>query len=106
MKDLREEIKQKRLDLDLTQKLYCGKEEEKRLRKMEREKLPLPDNVKTDEGGYFRYIDTDLSEQELDQLFLFRRLAYLRSIKNSMIFIDVIIIIILIVLCIIAANLM
>lgn len=87
MKDLREELREMRFDLDLTQKVYCNKEEEKRLRKMKKEKLPLPDDIKIDEHGFFyRYIDTDLSEQEIKQLFLYRQTAYLRSIKNSMIF--------------------
>ena len=54
---------------------------------MKKEKLPLPDDIKTDEHGFFyRYIDTDLSEQEIKQLILYRQTSYLLSIKNSMIF--------------------
>lgn len=91
MNDLREELRRMRVELDLTQKVYCAGEEEKKLRKMMKEKFPLPDGIKVDEHNFFyRYIDTDLSEQEIKQLFLYRQTAYLRSIKNSMVFFVVI----------------
>lgn len=86
MKDLNEEIKSMKIDFDLTQKVYCNKEEEKLFRNMEKEKKTLPEGVENDEFGHFRYVETDLSEEKLNQLLLYRQLSYLRSIKNSLIF--------------------
>jgi hypothetical protein len=72
---------------------------------MRKENLPLPDDIELNEYGFFyRYIDTDLSEQEIKQLFLYRQTAYLRSIKNSMIFFVVLATISLIASLIIAIN--
>lgn len=86
MKDLHDELGQMRLELDLTQRVYCSKEEEKQFKKMLKEKQLLPDDINFNENGHFRYIDTDLTKEELDNLFLYRQITYLRSIKNSMIF--------------------
>lgn len=70
MKELSEELRKMRFELDLTQKVYCNKDEEESLRKMKKDKLSLPDDIKIDDVGFFyRYIDTDLSEQEIEQLF-------------------------------------
>jgi hypothetical protein len=86
IKDLREELNQMSLDLSLTQKVYCSKEEVKKIKKMVRENISLPDDILMDDTGYFRYVDTDLTEEELNHLFLYRQLSYLYDIKNSMIF--------------------
>ncbi len=105
MKDLRAELREMRFALDLTQKVYCNKDEEKSLRKMKKEKLPLPDDIKIDDDGFFyRHIDTDLSEQEIEQLFSYRQITYLRSIKNSMLFFVILATISIIALLIIALS--
>ncbi|MDP4119673.1 MAG: hypothetical protein Q8876_01265 [Bacillota bacterium] len=98
MKNLRDELKQMKYELDLIQIIYCDKEEAKKFRKMENEKIPLPYDVSKDEvNNFFRYIDTDLSEQELNQLFMLRKILYLRTIKNILIFFVVITIIFLLI---------
>ena len=86
MKDLRNELRQLKFDLDLIQKDYCSKEEAKQYRKMVKARQSLPDGVKSDETGYFRYVEIDLSKENLDNLILYRQTSYLKSIKNSMIF--------------------
>ncbi len=100
---IKEELRRMRFELGLTEKVYCDEEEEESLKKMKKEKLPLPDDIKIDEHEYFyRYIDTDLSEQEIKQLILYRQTSYLLSIRNSMIFFVVLTIISIIVSLIIA----
>jgi hypothetical protein len=86
MKDLHDELRQMKCELDLVQRVYCSKEEEKRYRRMAKEKQPLPDDVRSDESGYFRYVETDLSGEELDKLLLYRQISYLRTTKNCMLF--------------------
>ena len=87
MKNLHDELMQMRIDLDLTQKAYCDKDETSKFKQMEKENMPLPVDVTKDESGdYFRYVDANLSEQEFNQLIMYRQVLYLRSIKNSMIF--------------------
>lgn len=104
MKDLRSELRQLRFELDLIQKEYCSKEEVKQYKKMEKENNPLPDDVISDETGYFRYIDTDLSKEELNNLFLYRQISYLKSVRNSMFFFVILTIISLLLLLIIVMR--
>lgn len=104
MNDLRHELAEMRLTLGLRKKVYCSKEEENKLLEMIKDKLPLPDDIKTDGHEFYRYVDTDLSEQEIKQLILYRQTADLRSIKNSMTFIVVIAIVSIIISLIIALT--
>lgn len=88
MMDLYEELEKIKVELGITQKVYCSKDEEEEFEQLKKANQPLPENVEVDNMGglHFRYVKTDMSNEEIKELFLYRQTKYLESIKNSMIF--------------------
>ncbi|UOO38517.1 hypothetical protein IZU99_04500 [Oscillospiraceae bacterium CM] len=86
MKNLRDELRQMRFELNLIQKVYSSKEEEKQYSKLKKEKQQLPEGVLSDDTGFYRYIESDLTREELESFFLYRQVLYLKSIRSSMLF--------------------
>ena len=83
MKNLRDELEQMRFDMGLRQKVYCKGEEEKQFRKMDKSE-ELPEDVNIEGYDFFRYVNTDLNKEEVEELFKYRQLSYLKSIRNSL----------------------
>lgn len=105
MKNLQGELTEMRFALGLTKKVYCDDEEQERLRVMDEEGLQLPGDIEIEvEGPYFRYMNTEISDLELIQLLLYRQADHLCSIKNSMVFFVVLVVISLIASLIIALS--
>lgn len=87
MRDLREELEQMKFDLDIIQKEYCKEDEVKELKKMLKNKIPIPKDVINPEmDTYYRYKISDFSEDEKKEYFMYKQIIYLRSIKNGIIF--------------------
>jgi len=86
MAGLREELIQAQVTLGLSQMLPCNAEENRQFDKMRKEKLPLPTDVLQSSDGYYRLKDTDLSEQEVNQLLQCRQVIFLKTIKNCAVF--------------------
>ncbi len=88
MKDLKKELKQMKKDFDIIQKVECTKEEIKEFKKLTKEKKPLPDGVFIGDmaDDYYRVIETDLTHEEIQELLEFRKLSYILTIKNSILF--------------------
>jgi len=93
-----------KFDMEMIQKIYCSKEEQKEFKTMQKNKQPLPNDVKADDSGYFRFVDTALTQEELSQLYVYRQLSYLKSIRNSMYFFVTLTIISLIVLLVLGVR--
>lgn len=87
MEKLRDELEQAKLDFGIVRKEYCSTEEENKISKLKEQKLPLPEGIVEEyENEHFRYIETDLTDEELSKLITYRQTRYLKSIKNSLIF--------------------
>ena len=86
MQDLKQEMNQMKLDLGIVKKVYCSKEEQDSFRRMEKEKIPNEILIDSGNGQYFRYIDEGMAKQEIDELFAYRQISYLRTIKKCAVF--------------------
>ncbi len=87
MSNLKEELENFYFENKLTEVVYCQKDEQKEFQKMKKNKVPLPDDVREDDAGcFFRYMDNDLSSEEIKKLLFFRQLSYLKTIRNCLIY--------------------
>lgn len=89
MKNLYDELMLMKINLGLIEKAYYKKDDEIKFREMEKSKQPLPNDVKFDTIGYYKYVDTNLSADEINELLLYRKLSYLKTIKNILSFFTV-----------------
>ena len=69
MSNLKEELENFYFENKLTEVVYCQKDEQK-----------------DDAGCFFRYMDNDLSSEEIKKLLFFRQLSYLKTIRNCLIY--------------------
>lgn len=84
---LRNELIKLRYSTGVTSKVVCTKEESAQCNNLKKNNQPLPENIASDSAGsYMRYEKTDLSKEELAELFLYRQTSYLYTIKKSMVF--------------------
>ena len=95
MKDLRKELEMLKYENDLLQKISCTKQENKAYEQLlaKGETLPV-DIVSLYEGAqapseFCRVCRTDLTEAEIREYLAFKKLGYLRTIKNSVVFFTV-----------------
>ena len=87
MRDLKKELFRMRVEFDLIQKVFCSKEEEKHMKQLIKSGQPLPEDMYTDnDGTHYKYINSDISKEDMNELLLYRQLKYLKTIKNCMIF--------------------
>lgn len=86
MSNLRVELSNLLFETGINQRIPCSYKEIELYSKFIKEKKELPDGIYRDNDGFYRVEHTDLSEEELSELFLYRQTRYLYSIKNSMIF--------------------
>lgn len=91
MKNLKSELTQAKVDLGISDIVYCTNDEQKELSQLLEEGHSLPDGVQMDSNGdFFRIIESDITEKELDLLLKFRQTIYLRKIKNCALYFVVI----------------
>lgn len=66
----------------------------RRFKKMLKEKKPLPEGVyASQDGDFYRLRQSDLTEEEIKEFLLYKQLDYLSSIKNSVLFFVVVLLI-------------
>ncbi|MHB1484626.1 MAG: hypothetical protein ACYCYI_08165 [Saccharofermentanales bacterium] len=84
MESLQKELNQMKWEFGLFEKIYCSKEEQKDLKKS---KIIPSDVYKDDQSSaYYRISKADINEDEIKELLSYRKLDYLRSIKNFLLF--------------------
>ena len=88
MKDIKKELFRLKVDFDIIQRCFCSEDEEKEMRMLENNKQPLPGDIHIDEddGSHYRFVNVNLSKEEIDELLLLRQLKYLKTIKNCLVF--------------------
>jgi len=87
MKNLKKELFELKVELDVIQQVECSKDEEKQIKELLKHKQLLSDDIHTASNDtHFRFVHTDLSKEELDELLLYRQIQYLKTIKDCMIF--------------------
>ena len=87
MKDLKKELRENMIELDFIQKQWCTKEEEKEIKMLRKEKKDLPEGIIQDtDDSHFRWVESNLSNDEINHLLKLRQTLYLRTIKSCMIF--------------------
>lgn len=75
MKDLNKELFKFRVEFDFTQQEYCSKDEEKHIKQLIKNSQVLPDDIHTDgSGDYYKYVETDISKEDKDELLLCRQI--------------------------------
>lgn len=81
--NLSKELERLSLELGIVEKVECSPEERKRFRKAQKADKQLPDDVGWDGYDFFyRRVRTGLSDEEIERLFRYRQVSYLRTIKN------------------------
>lgn len=87
MADLHDELKQLYYELGITEVEFCSKEETEQLRRMQKKKEPLPEDVHvTTDQRFYRYKEPDMTKEEIKELLLCKQTRYLKSIKSGVIF--------------------
>lgn len=87
MKDLKKELFRLRVEFDTIQQVFSTKDEEKQIKQLIKKKQPLPEDIYLDNSGsHYRFVNADISKEDLDELLFYRQLKYLRTIKNCFIF--------------------
>ena len=85
------ELQTLRQEFGLEQKVPCSKEENKRYSQMVKGGAPLPDGVyeyqyENTTGEYYTIYTPEISADELSELLTYKKLSYLRTIKNCAIY--------------------
>lgn len=94
MKNSKDELQQLRLEYGALEKEFCNTEECKAFKKMLKEKKPLPEGVyASQDGEFYRLRKSDLTEEEIKEFLLYKQLDFLSSIKNSVLFFVVVLLI-------------
>ncbi|HAN21227.1 MAG: hypothetical protein A2Y15_06690 [Clostridiales bacterium GWF2_36_10] len=103
------ELRECLFKMDLMEKQPCTSEEIEEIRKLKKEKKPLPDGIIEELYGmeciYYRWIKPEISQEEINNFLLLKRTVYLRTIKNVSIIFGVVCVISLFVFVISLSNL-
>lgn len=98
MKDLRSRLQQLKFDHAFLQRVDCSPEESERYLQMMQDGITLPEHVfqKKDEKGrptasFYQICEADLTQQEQMEYLALLKSARLRTIKNSTIYIAILI---------------
>ena len=86
MRNLKDELSYTRIMNNIIQKNYCTKEEQKEFSELKKQNKELPQDVKHNGESFFRYSEVELEKDELNELLTYKKLGYLRTIKNCSVF--------------------
>lgn len=101
MKNPQDELIQNKIELGLVQKVFCTKKEQDEFKS----RGTFPAGVhREDNVSCFRYLETELSEQEVKDFHLCKQTLYLRSIRNGVFFFVILTVIFMIVIFAIMFN--
>lgn len=94
--NLKEELDSYRIDFNIWEKIPCTKQESQKYKKILAEGGTLPENVFnytddwTRDGEEFYTIQkSDLSEEEIKELLMYKQLSMVKTIKNCVVFFTV-----------------
>ena len=69
-------------ELGIINRKYCDKDEEKKYRKMLKNKQDLPDDSHvSNDGSFYRYVKEDMSKEEMNEYLFCKQVCYLKSIR-------------------------
>ena len=93
-KDLKKELRSYRFTFDLVQKIPCTKQENTQYAKLVKEGGTLPEGVfpyEYDSGDvsnteFYTIYEPDLTQEEKEEYLVYKKLTYLKTIKNCMVF--------------------
>ena len=88
MKTARQTLRDFHYELGVIDKVSCTKEENATFSRLEKQRIPLPEGVVRDESfmwsfRYCRYVETDLTDQEISHLGMYQQLTRLESIRSA-----------------------
>ena len=86
--DVDVEMKQLELDFGIKEKVYVEKDENDKFSEITKNKEKLPDDIyyNKENNTYFRLVDNLSSQEEITKLMLYKQTAYLKTIKNGVMF--------------------
>ena len=84
IKALRKELDELREQAGIYQPVYCSEEDNAMFKMLLQDMKPLPEGVYVYEGKFFTYMESDLSEQEFEELLTLRKNKYLDKIEKRM----------------------
>ncbi|MBO5023683.1 MAG: hypothetical protein J6D11_05185 [Clostridia bacterium] len=92
-KDLKEELRSYKFEFDVLQKIPCSVKENKEYRKILKDGGQLPEGVYpyigadgTDTSDFYTICESNLSKDEMDEYLTYRKLKFLKTIKNCVVF--------------------
>lgn len=99
--DLRDELRSYKFEFDLLKRIPCSKQENKEYQKLLEEGKALPEGVfayvyyvgQTSATDFYTIGETDLTESEITEYLTYKKLSFLRTIKNCIMFFTVLTII-------------
>ena len=108
--NLRDELRTRKFEFDLLQKIPCTKQENKEYQKLLKDGGALPEGVyaydsyDNGETEFYTVYETDLTESEIREYLTYKQLSFIRTIKNCVLFFTVLTIIGMIVYFLIMTN--
>lgn len=110
--DLRNELKNLRTELDLIQKIDCSNADNKLYRKMKKEGKELPTGIyeyKNQTGEpldiFYKLYETDLTFEEKTEYLMLKKICFIKTIKNCVLFFTILTIIGMIIAFLISGSL-
>lgn len=99
--DLRKELRSYKYEFGLLQKIPCSKQENKQYQKLLKDGGVLPEGVfaylyddgVTSSTEFYTIYETDLTETEVTEYLTYKKLSFIRTIKNCIMFFTVLTII-------------
>lgn len=88
MNKLRKELWDMKYKLGIIRKEECSKEESEEYRKLVKKGEPLPEGVYRygEYYDFYRFIEANLTEDEAQELLLYKQVTYIKTIKNCALF--------------------
>lgn len=94
------ELQKRRFDYGVLYKVPCIQEEEEWIRDELKANRPMPEGYARDPENHFAFVKFDpyeMTKAEIDELLMYRRTEYVRTIKNVLVFFAVLAVISLVV---------
>lgn len=95
-KNIREKLLEYKYSFDLLQKIPCSSEENKQYEKLLEDGKALPEGVFAYEystSAFYTVYEADLSQEEINEYLTYKKLGFLRTIKNCALFFTILTII-------------
>ncbi len=98
--NLRDKLRAHKFEFNLLQKIPCSEQENKEYKKLLKEGGTLPKGVyayeyedETSTGEFYTVYEAELTEAEIKEYLTYKQLSYIRTIKNCVLFLTVLVII-------------